>query len=835
MKHVFPSFRSRRNERGVALIIVLGFLGLMVMMAVAFMVQARVERMVADTTLDSMRARQIAQTGIAAAIQDYMNDIKAYTNQADAIGDMFLSGDFDVDDSGYCYSDPPLYYGSTNLWNGNATNWLPKSILDEVDINRIKKMEWTWVRQKPNSRSRILGRYAYVCFNLSGGVDANLLGRGLDDRQLSEGYGAQTNRGNVRKMSLDAIKQAPSKGNSQQQQLSKYQKIWGGFDTPVALDKLTNGKNNDKDGDDLGYYRAYKQKTNRPDIDENKVHELSREALEHLSCYSYAATHRGADYGEKKPCTVENIVGNQYFSRLVTKMGGNEAHVHNALLDYFSSPDTPPQGTDYPSVKAVPMFNEIWAKVELEESVDAPGGVQIKVTIKPEFWCPVLSEGTPASGTYTLEAPKMGGGNKQVQNGDTPIWIYARIRVQGGYDVSQVTFEQSETPEPLTFEPNKGNTPQVPGEFVYKLNFNGLPKNDEDDSVIQLSKMQMQVQGVYFREPWELKAGAGKAVDATPSDKPLQISISPPLLSYGISGNKEGSGSREVDDPRLNHLAGRWPDSGGTGSDTLGEKNSCLDKARNDAKTKMGYEPGNYMYCRNGKMLSPAELGYIPIYDGTTPWMTLDIFSENGVNLMNTLVCDDDTWKIIDKYDIFYTNGTINPYTRDVAVFNGAFYGLDIREVPNMSGTPTDAQIFGKDRVVPFAEQLVKEKTPDGEPFVKDGPGGWTRLLSYPDSKVFNGAAHSLNKNERVALAHNTWGLFNESDTLFLVFVVAQSITEAPEKVNPVGDWNEKEDMITGERWAVALCWMDTSKEGSADEDDLTQEMDIIMFKYLNE
>ena len=39
--------------------------------------------------------------------------------------------------------------------------------------------------------------------------------------------------------------------------------------------------------------------------------------------------------------------------------------------------------------------------------------------------------------------------------------------------------------------------------------------------------------------------------------------------------------------------------------------------------------------------------------------------------------------------------------------------------------------------------------------------------------------------------------------------------------------------MITGERWAVALCWMDTSAEGA--KDDLTQEMDIIMFKYLNE
>ena len=38
------AFQDRRNERGVALIIVLGFLGLMVMMAVAFMVQAQIGR-----------------------------------------------------------------------------------------------------------------------------------------------------------------------------------------------------------------------------------------------------------------------------------------------------------------------------------------------------------------------------------------------------------------------------------------------------------------------------------------------------------------------------------------------------------------------------------------------------------------------------------------------------------------------------------------------------------------------------------------------------------------------------------------------------------------------
>ena len=91
-----PAFRTRHNERGVALIIVLGFLGLMVMMAVAFMVQARVERMVADSTLDGMRARQVAQTGIAAAIQDYMNAIKSLDSQSDTKYDMFLSGDLNV-------------------------------------------------------------------------------------------------------------------------------------------------------------------------------------------------------------------------------------------------------------------------------------------------------------------------------------------------------------------------------------------------------------------------------------------------------------------------------------------------------------------------------------------------------------------------------------------------------------------------------------------------------------------------------------------------------------------------------------------------------------------
>ena len=48
-----------------------------------------------------------------------------------------------------------------------------------------------------------------------------------------------------------------------------------------------------------------------------------------------------------------------------------------------------------------------------------------------------------------------------------------------------------------------------------------------------------------------------------------------------------------------------------------------------------------------------------------------------------------------------------------------------------------------------------------------------------------------------------------------------------------LGNWDPNADMITGERRAVALCWMD----GSADVGGNTaiQEMNVIMFQYLNE
>lgn len=149
---------GRKGEEGVALIIVLGFLGLMLMMAVAFMTQARVERLVSDSSTEAMRARQIAQTGIAAGIQDYVNAIQKLKSQSEDDHDIFLSGDLKTGQ----YSYGRETYGSTNLWRGKVKDWVWDWHKEGTGEDSVRNMEWIWVGEEPGKMSRILGRYAYA-------------------------------------------------------------------------------------------------------------------------------------------------------------------------------------------------------------------------------------------------------------------------------------------------------------------------------------------------------------------------------------------------------------------------------------------------------------------------------------------------------------------------------------------------------------------------------------------------------------------------------------------------------------------------------------------------
>lgn len=793
------------SRRGVALIVVLGFLSIMVMMAVAFLTQARVERLVAGAALEGMRTRQMAQSAIAAGMQDYLNALKKLQTQADTKHDIFLSGD-ERGSLAYYYSGLPV--DDDRLALGKVEDWLLNKHLSAAlrgGSDGVQNAEWLWVRERPGQRSRILGRFAYACFDMSGQIDANLLGTGFGDSVPSayEFGGDATNRNNVRKMLFDAVRKDPERGNARQSLLNKHQRIWKGFDSPAALLNLTDGKWND--GRNQGANRWLGTDMN----------EEPRMDVADLACYSYSATHLGSEEGGnlKVPCDAASIErwGGSDFNAILD--GADRADVLKALQDYESPGNLYPRGVDYPSVKNVPMFNEIGVKVEL----DNPGGganYELVVRLKIEFWYPFPSKDNERADTFTMTIPTIGCGTAAQGPAGVGIWVRLAggpdattptIRLQGGAATTVPAGNINVRADFSDGDPYFGNA--LPsGEIVYRV-----PLQMEGSPDPLPPGMVLFTRAVRIQEQMKLEL-AGQAWDATPSE-PFGL-VMERIIPAGPRPDTEYV-SVAVTDPRLNHDEDAWmPED----PHSFDEINRVAVSARSTARSGTGIEPGEYLYCRNGPMHSPAELGYLPT---ATAWRTLDIFSDQGTWLMNRLVSDPAVYGMMKGYKVFFTNGTINPYTRSTNVLNAAFFGVSLAEVPNMP-----AAVDGSDeRLTTSSEldELVKVMLAEE---AKKGHAGWSTILNQ-------GSLNSdWNKNNRIALLNHTWGLFDESDRLFVIAVVAQSIKEGP-GVTGRGNWDPAEDMITGERRAVALCWMDSSAEGSADT--LAQELNIIAFQYLNE
>ncbi|MDR0993776.1 MAG: hypothetical protein LBN38_04320 [Verrucomicrobiota bacterium] len=787
------SMDSRR--RGVALIIVLGFLSLMVMLAVAFVIQARIERLVADASLDGMRTRQMAQTAIAAGMQDYLNAILSVP-ASDTRYDIFLSG---MGDSiAYYFSGETM--GDERLIVGKAADWLTNEETLTAVSNKVADAQWIWVREEPGRRSRILGRYAYACVDISGYLDANLLGQNYQENKLGL-YGATTNRNNIRVMTYDsAFRQTVTGGD--QDLLSTYQKNWKGFDTPAALLNLTDGTI--KTGSD-------EDKDRWAELGMNETDPLD---VEYLAPYSYAALHRTDGSGnEKYLLSSRGLQNDPDFSRLVNRAEHNisVADVAKALADYESTSVTP-VGVDYPSIKNVPMFNEFVVRASIQEGVAEDGAISyaLKVEIRPEFWYPFPSEDNERGTLFTVLAPTTSGSFSGGEPSDHIGIQIAPASGEWGVDREALVLGSPTTVPPgAAFEVkakfNDGN-PYGPdgGEWTYVFpvmhrSGEALPSGMQFRVLVNLRNIELQA--------------SGTAVDK-----------SPPKLQYNFEETLSAGSpptdwvSWAVNDPRLNHDENNWiaPDSG----NSYGSINDVAISAKEEAAQR-GMPPGDYFYCRNGAMETPAELGY---FSSGYSWETLNIFSEEGIQLMNRAVSDPDVWQLVDSTNaVFFTNGTINPYTRSTNVLNAAFYGLDKREVPNMPDKLSQSNQLVQANLLDPLVGTITNLT------VKDGYAGWSRALT---NRLWNMVSPKLNKNQRVALLHNTWGLFNDSDRLFVIFVTAQSIKEG-DNPSGLGNWNSEEDMITGERRAVALCWIDGGADGS--KDSLSREMNIIMFQYLNE
>lgn len=145
---------QRPTNAGVALILTLGFLAIIAVLAVAFAVTMRVERLAAASYADGVRARQLAHTALARALRD----IHQHAAANNLVFPEWVNSSFPSTGTGT----------PSNFLVGSVTNYIPASLIGGA---RARAGDVRWVNV--SNGGTLVGRYAYLAINCSGLLDPN--------------------------------------------------------------------------------------------------------------------------------------------------------------------------------------------------------------------------------------------------------------------------------------------------------------------------------------------------------------------------------------------------------------------------------------------------------------------------------------------------------------------------------------------------------------------------------------------------------------------------------------------------------------------------------------
>lgn len=152
-----PGNRRKDDARqGIALIVVLGFLSVVIVLAVAFVIAMRTERLATRNSVDLLRARYLTEVATARAI-DYVNE--HMTN-----ADLFFP-DFDA------IGQTAGGVNFTNLLDGTAVDYIPTSLRPGAHAASAG-LKWTNIVDG----DKLLGRFAFLAVDCSGLLDVSSAG-----------------------------------------------------------------------------------------------------------------------------------------------------------------------------------------------------------------------------------------------------------------------------------------------------------------------------------------------------------------------------------------------------------------------------------------------------------------------------------------------------------------------------------------------------------------------------------------------------------------------------------------------------------------------------------
>lgn len=167
MSKRLPDATPKDPRAGIALILVLGFLSILIIMAVGFAISMRVERLVARTSLDHIKSRQLGEAALARVVWDINRNV----------GDQMVP-EWSSDWIGGVFESIGTGQKATNLFSGEhllfgyISNYVPRSYISAA-VAAANNAEWIPFEYVDNGVTKRAGQYAYVVLDLTGLLDVN--------------------------------------------------------------------------------------------------------------------------------------------------------------------------------------------------------------------------------------------------------------------------------------------------------------------------------------------------------------------------------------------------------------------------------------------------------------------------------------------------------------------------------------------------------------------------------------------------------------------------------------------------------------------------------------
>jgi hypothetical protein len=784
---------DRRCREGIALIAVLSFLGIILVLAIALTSTMRTERMVSESARDNAAAEIILDGALDSAMQDINSFLRHYTN---SVGVQFAGETPNTIRPGKRWAiitsiAPPSEPSAdvTNvtkeaaLFSESVHMRLPRQFVfmtNDVDLDGFEACElaeWVNIRD-PVSRAganQIIGRYAYAAFDCSGLLDVNLIGEG----PRREGI-------NISEISVNVVADLTNVPSGASRLLDN-RDLYHRFESLREVMTLN-------DGSGTGEAEAI-----LPD--------------ELMSFVPYSLTYDNGwwdwDAGVwREPGRLPNGTLREEQIDLWTE---NDALAVFTELSYpkpqdmawcfsdYTDADLIPGGsaganTGIACCEPIPMINEIVVTnyVSITPSAVTPGFVDVQhfFTILIETWYPYV--GFTNANSYRV---RLNGFSAQYFPTTPPLFDMAPSPpLAFPYDGPSFVPDTNQPFQVFRFDFRSAvsTVASVPPPDQARIS----PFNNFDVSIIDESTSGSPIV--------DRVNGAGSAN----FDLRLTVNLR--------NGQRSASSGTSVNDPRVNHDLATWRKVASTTNapnDTYPEYNiSVVSPATNRLLE------GPDFYIANKPMNWVSELGFI--HQGF-PWSTIDLFSQEGIDLLTWFRDDEWTAKR-------YTNGLVNPNTIWSNVVVAMFQDAPIDRFPGDDAYSN----LNKEAAGRIAASFVKHSTSNAfyipDQFYSPAAWAWVPALTMVNDPLFLG----LDNNQREAVIRNSYRLFNPNQNLFVLLVIAQSVIDRGDSTfgsaPDYGRWDPQFDVITGEKRAVALVWRDPFPNENGRHEMFVQQLKIL-------